>query len=87
MLTKSQAKEWGSIGIRSNAICPGLIKTKFSQAIWSDENVLKEFVKNIPLNKMAEPCEMAGLALYLSSPASSYTTGSIYTADGGYMVA
>ncbi|MCL4153943.1 UNVERIFIED_CONTAM: hypothetical protein GTU68_047740 [Idotea baltica] len=87
MLTKSQAKEWGRKNIRSNAICPGLIKTKFSQALWSDEKTLNSFTEHIPLSRMAQPEEMVGLALYLSSGQSSYTTGGVYTADGGYMIA
>ena len=87
MLTKSQAKEWGRKGIRSNAICPGLIKTKFSQALWSDEDSLKKFVSHIPMQRMAQPDEMAGLALYLASAQSSYTTGGVFAADGGYLIA
>jgi dehydrogenase/reductase SDR family member 4 len=87
MLTKSQAKEWGRKNIRSNAICPGLIQTKFSQALWENDAMLNKFVHNIPLARMAQPDEIAGLALYLASDASTYTTGGIYTADGGYMIA
>jgi len=87
MLTKSQAKEWGGKNIRSNAICPGLIKTKFSQALWANENTLNSFTSHIPLSRMAQPEEMVGLALYLASSLSSYTTGGVYTSDGGYMVA
>ena len=87
MLTKSQAKEWGKDQIRSNAICPGLIQTKFSAAIWKNEQMLDQFVKHIPMQRMAQPDEMAGLAVYLSANNSSYTTGGVYTSDGGYMVA
>jgi len=87
MLTKSQAKEWGKHNIRSNAICPGLIKTKFSQALWMDEKTLKQFEGHLPMQRIAQPEEIIGLALYLASSASSYTTGSVHTADGGYMVA
>lgn len=87
MLTQSQAKEWGSFGIRSNAICPGLIQTKFSAAIWKNEAVFKQFVNHIPAKRMAQPDEMTGLAVFLASNASSYCTGGVYTADGGYMVA
>lgn len=86
MLTKSQAKEWGRKNIRSNAICPGLIKTKFSEALWSDEKTLKTFTEHIPLARIAQPEEMVGLALYLSSSQSSYTTGGVYNSDGGYMI-
>ena len=87
MLTKSQAKEWGRAGIRSNAICPGLIKTKFSAAIWQDEKTLNHIEQQLPSGRMAEPEEMVGLALYLASDAGSYSTGGVYTADGGYMIA
>ena len=87
MLTKSQAKEWGPVGIRSNAICPGLIKTKFSKAIWEDEKTLARFTRQLPLGRMAEADEIAELALYLASQASSYCTGTTFTADGGYLIA
>jgi len=85
MLTQVQAKEWGKYGIRSNAICPGLIKTKFSSALWQNEKLKKQIEKHLPAGRVAEPIEMSGLAVYLSSSAASYTTGGIYTADGGHM--
>lgn len=86
MLTQSQAKEWGPKGIRSNAICPGLIQTKFSQALWQNEIILKTVEKHLPARRMAQPDEMAGLALLLASSAGSYMTGGAYTADGGHML-
>jgi len=87
MLTKSQAKEWGKYGIRSNVICPGLIKTKFSSALWTNENVLSKVKNDLPLRKIAEPDDMAGLACFLASEASNYCTGSVFVADGGHMIA
>jgi NAD(P)-dependent dehydrogenase (short-subunit alcohol dehydrogenase family) len=87
MLTKNQAKEWGKHGIRSNVICPGLVKTKFSAALWQNEKILNQVEKNIPAGRMATPEEMTGLALLLASPAGSYMTGGVYTADGGYLIA
>lgn len=86
MLTQSQAKEWGAAGIRVNAICPGLIKTKFSAAIWQNEAILKNIVRNLPSGRIALPDEMAGLAVFLASPAASYCTGGIYSNDGGFMI-
>ena len=86
MLTKSQASEWGKYGIRTNAICPGLIKTKFSQALWSNEQLMKQVENHLPLRRAADPIEMAGLAVYLASDASSYTTGAILNSDGGHML-
>ena len=87
MLTQNQAKEWGRASIRANAICPGLIQTKFSAAIWKNEDLLQQVEKHLPLGRMAQPDEMAGLAVYLASPAASYCTGGVYTADGGHMLA
>jgi dehydrogenase/reductase SDR family protein 4 len=87
MLTKNQAKEWGSDGIRVNAICPGLVQTKFSKALWSNDTVLNHVESQIPAGRMAQPDEMAGMAVYLASEAASYCTGGIYANDGGYLVA
>ncbi|KPM31405.1 Putative dehydrogenase [Croceitalea dokdonensis DOKDO 023] len=86
MMTKNQAKEWGRYGIRSNAICPGLIKTKFSESLWSNEKLAKGYEQMVPLGRMAEPDEMAGLVMLLASEAGSYMTGGAYAADGGYLI-
>ncbi|MFY0602903.1 MAG: glucose 1-dehydrogenase [Flavobacteriaceae bacterium] len=87
MMTKNQAKEWGQHGIRANAICPGLIQTKFSAALWTNEKLLSKIEKTIPSGRMGQPEEMLGLACLLASDAGSYMTGGVYTADGGYMIA
>jgi len=55
MLTKSQAKEWGSHNIRANAICPGLVKTKLSAGIWKNAAFLQAFTERLPISKMAMP--------------------------------
>lgn len=86
MLTKAMAREWGNDGIRVNAICPGLIKTKFSRALWDNEDVLKHFVSKTPIQRIGEPEDIAGLALFLASDAASYCTGGVYVADGGYVI-
>ena len=86
MLTQVQAKEWGKYGIRSNAICPGLIQTKFSSALWQNETIMKQVVKELPAGRMAQPQELTGLAVYLASDAGSYSTGGTYTVDGGHMI-
>ncbi|HRI79358.1 MAG TPA: SDR family oxidoreductase [Cyclobacteriaceae bacterium] len=83
MLTKVMAKEWGADNIRVNAICPGLIKTKFSQALWQDENILKKWMKLVPMGRMGTVEEIAALALFLACDASAYCTGTLFTADGG----
>lgn len=86
MLTKNQAKEWGRHGIRSNVVCPGLIKTKFSEALWSDEKLVAGYNQVVPLKRVAEPDEMAGIVMLLASDAGSYMTGGAYAADGGYLI-
>ena len=86
MLTKSQAKEWGKHGIRVNAICPGLIKTKFSAALWTNEQIMKQIEEASPMGRMGEPDEVAGIALLLASGAGSFLTGSIIVADGGFLL-
>lgn len=86
MLTQSQAREWGAEKIRANAICPGLIQTKFSAALWQNEKILDHVVGQLPISRMAQPEEMVGLALYLASDAASYSTGGVFAADGGYLI-
>ena len=86
MLTKSQAKEWGKYGIRVNAICPGLIKTKFSAALWTNEKIMQQIKESTPVGRMGEPDEIAGIALLLASNAGSFLTGSIIVADGGFLL-
>ena len=86
MLTQNMAKEWGKYKVRANIICPGLVKTKFSAALWQNEKMLKAYEYGTPLGRMAESDEMVGVAILLASEAGSYITGSVFTADGGYMV-
>lgn len=85
-LTKVLAREWGAYGIRVNAICPGLIHTQFSEALWNNEKILKYLMAQLPLKRVGTVEEIASLALFLSSPAASYCTGAVFTADGGYTI-
>lgn len=86
MLTQNMAKEWGPKNIRVNAICPGLVQTKLSAALWTNESMLEQVQQHLPLKRMAQPNEMAGFAIFLASDASTYCTGGIYTNDGGHML-
>ena len=83
-LTKAMAQDWGTDNIRVNAICPGLIKTKFSEALWGNEPILERFLQHIPLNRVGTSDDIAGLAVYLASDAAAYCTGGVYLIDGGY---
>ena len=85
-LTQVMAKEWGKDNIRVNVICPGLIQTKFSQALWQNEQILKHFLKATPLGRVGQPNEIGALALFLASDLSSYCTGGVFMADGGLTV-
>lgn len=85
-MTKTFAKECGPLGIRCNALLPGLTKTKFAGALFSNDDIYQMAVAQIPLGRHAEPSEMAGTLLYLCSDASSYTNGECIVVDGGMLV-
>ena len=85
-LTKVLAKEWGAYGIRVNAICPGLIKTKFSQALWDNEQILRYTLAHLPIARVGTPEEIAALALFLAGNGAAYCTGAVFTADGGHTI-
>jgi dehydrogenase/reductase SDR family member 4 len=83
MLTKVMAHEWGSAGIRVNAVAPGVIKTKFSSAIWSSDVILNEVIKTYPLGRIGEPDDVAGACVFLASDAAAFITGQTIVIDGG----
>ncbi len=82
-LSKVLAIELGADGIRVHAICPGLIKTKLSEALWSDEKLMSRFMRETPLHRIGMPEDLSGLAVFLASEASSHITGGVYVVDGG----
>lgn len=82
-LTKTLARELGPRNIRVNAVAPGLIKTDFSMALWSNKTILEEALKGQAINRIGEADEPARMAAFLCTDASSFITGSIYTVDGG----
>ncbi len=84
-MTKSFARECAPLGVRVNALLPGLTRTKLAGALLEGETGEK-WSAHIPMARPAEPDEMAGAVLYLVSPAASYTTGVALNVDGGYLV-
>ena len=86
-MTKSFAKECAQMGIRVNALLPGATDTKFAATLVKNPAILEKALEHIPMNRIAEPDEMAGTVLYLASDASSYTNGSCINVDGGYLLA
>jgi len=83
MLTRVLALELAKYNIRVNAIAPSMVKTKFSQPLWSDPKTLKQIEAEIPLGRLAETGDIIGSALFLASDASSYITGHTIIVDGG----
>lgn len=86
MLTQCLASEWAEYNIRVNSIAPGYTKTTMTKGLLENADNVKEVESIIPLGRMGEPSEIASLAVLLASDASSYTTGSVLHADGGYLV-
>lgn len=84
--TKVLAREWGADKIRANVICPGLVQTKFSEALTGNEKILKMVMAKQALPQLAVPEDIAGLALFLAGDAAAFCTGAVYTADGGYTI-
>ena len=82
-LARNLAVEWGPKGIRVNAIAPGLIKTDFARALLEDPMRVKRAEDKTPLRRIGDPVDIAGLAVFLSTPASAYITGQVIVADGG----
>jgi len=85
-LVRNYAAEYGPDNIRVNAIAPGLIRTDFARALWENPETLKRATATTPLKRIGEPHELAGIAVYLASPAGSFTTGQMLVVDGGQTV-
>ncbi len=86
MLTKALAMELAGDNIQVNAVAPGLVKTRFSRALWASEEVRQRVLGLIPQGRMAQPAEIAALVRYLASPASDFMTGAVLLIDGGQIL-
>jgi NAD(P)-dependent dehydrogenase (short-subunit alcohol dehydrogenase family) len=86
MATKVMAQQWAQHNIRVNAIAPGLVKTRFSEALWSNPDIAQAVMTRTPLQRIAEPDEMVGAVIFLASDASSYVTGHVLVVDGGSVI-
>ena len=82
---RTAANELGPWGIRVNAVCPGLIRTRLTAAAFSDPLVLKEYFRDIPLGRGGEAEEVANAVAFLASDLASYITGATLVVDGGQM--
>lgn len=85
-LTETLAAEWASRGVRVNAIAPGFFLTDLNRTTMVDERRAKA-VSRTPMGRLGETSELAGAAVFLSSPAASYVTGATIPVDGGFLAA
>ncbi|MBC8273613.1 MAG: glucose 1-dehydrogenase [Chloroflexi bacterium] len=83
MATKVMAQQWAKYNIGVNAIAPGLTRTRFSEALWSNPDILQFAMMKTPMGRIAEPEEMVGAVIFLASDASGYVTGQVLAIDGG----
>ncbi|MCL4879258.1 MAG: glucose 1-dehydrogenase [Anaerolineae bacterium] len=82
-MTQALAQELAPDNIQVNAIAPGIIKTKFAEALWSNDQIHRRLIENTPAGRIGQPEEIVGAAIYLGSDESSYMTGQVMVVDGG----
>ncbi|HEX8467852.1 MAG TPA: SDR family oxidoreductase [Allosphingosinicella sp.] len=82
-LARNLAAEFGPHQVRVNCIAPGLIRTDFAKALWENPDTLKAVTAHTPLQRIGEPEEIAGAAVFLASDASTFVTGQAIVVDGG----
>ena len=85
-LAGNLAVEYGPHNVRVNCIAPGLIRTDFAKALWDNPELLAARSAETPLRRIGEPDEIAGAAVFLASPASSFMTGQVMVVDGGVTI-
>jgi NAD(P)-dependent dehydrogenase (short-subunit alcohol dehydrogenase family) len=85
-LARNLAAEFGPKGVRVNCIAPGLVRTDFARALWENPDTLKAVTRGTPMRRIGEPHEIAGAAVFLAAPASTFMTGQTIIVDGGSTV-
>lgn len=83
MLSQTLAQEAGPYGVRVLCLAPGAVRTPINAAVWHDPRGLADLLGKIPLGRVGEPRDIAGLAVFLASDAAAYVTGTTVFADGG----
>lgn len=82
-LARNLAAEFGPSNVRVNCIAPGLVRTDFAKTLWENPETLEAVTRNTPLRRIGEPQDIAGIAVFLASPAAAFVTGQAIVADGG----
>jgi NAD(P)-dependent dehydrogenase (short-subunit alcohol dehydrogenase family) len=82
-LMRALARELGPAGVRVNALAPGLVETRFAQALFKDRSAYENIVSRVSLGRHGQPDDIAGAAVFLASEASAYVTGQTLVVDGG----
>ena len=83
-MSKTLSLDWARYGIRVNTVAPGYVATDLTSGLQQNEGLKKAITDRTPLNRMAEPAEIADLVVFLASDSSSFITGAVYPLDGGW---
>ncbi len=83
-MTRALAMEWGPYGVRVNALAPGFVLTDLTQKLWSDADMQAWNRANTPQQRLGQPQDMVGTAIFLASSAAAFMTGQILYVDGGF---
>lgn len=81
--TREAARELAQFNIRVNSVCPGVIATEMTSDLMQDQSMVAKWLEDIPQNRLGKPQDVAGIVLFLCSPAASYITGQAINVDGG----
>jgi 2-dehydro-3-deoxy-D-gluconate 5-dehydrogenase len=84
-LTRALANEWASKGVNVNAIAPGYMETDVTAALRADQVRNRQILERIPAGRWGSPNDLAGVAVFLASPASDYIHGAVLAVDGGWL--
>lgn len=85
-LMRNLALEWGPLGMRANCIAPGLIQTEFARALWENPKMRAKVENEVPMQRLGQPDDIAGVASFLASDLARFVTGQTIVADGGMLI-